>query len=350
MRVLRQNDTAKITDMSDADKLLRYRLLVDLTAKLVSLHEVDEVIKVLHDHIGTLFPAPLTLLALIQPDGYWNCLTLEGRNSSIYRTILSPQLNGLLEQVLDGKLTYSNDIAAYAQQQQLQLRTLTLAPLLNLPIPCSWLGVPLLLSDQPAGVLSLQSYQCGDFSDDDLELLQLLAVHLGIAIENAQLRQQLEYEARTDALTQLGNRHSFLHYGEKAMNRGIPLCVAVLDVQGFKRVNDDFGHSIGDAVLTLIGELLGQHAALDGKAFRLGGDEFALLLPEVFGTAYLRLAALVQAFAQTTWPVAAPIKLNIGLAELKVGQSFADLVREADHAMYSAKRRALELAPLSVPL
>ena len=320
-------------------KLLRYRLLVDLSARLVSLHEVDEVLSALHESIGTLFDAPVTVLALLEHDGHWQCLTLEGQDA--HRKAMPMQPDGLLERVLRGELTHTDDAAAYAERHRLIRRRLDQAS--NLRLTHAWMGIPLRLDGRAAGVLSIQSYQRSDFSQDDLELLQLLAVHLGIAIENAQLRQRLEREARTDALTLLGNRRSFLFSGERARQSGEPLSLAVMDVQNFKAVNDEFGHPAGDAVLAGIGELLKGHAQPDGQAFRLGGDEFALLLPGTFEEAHARLSSLAQAVAQASWNVAAPITLNIGLAELEAGQSFSALVRRADHGMYDAKRRAVAL-------
>lgn len=321
-------------------KLLRYRLLADLSARLVSVHEVDEVLAALHQSIGTLFPAPVTVLALLQPGERWQCLTLEGQD--VHRKLMPVQSDGLLERVLRGKLTHTDDAAAYAEQHRLIRRRLDQAA--NLRLTYAWMGMPLLMDGKPAGVLSIQSYRRGDFTSDDLELLQLLSVHLGIAIENARLRERLEREARTDALTYLGNRRSFSLSSEQAALLGGPLSLAVLDVQRFKVVNDEFGHPAGDAVLAQIGELLTRHAGPGGQAFRLGGDEFALLLPEAFAGAHTRLTALVRAAASARWPVPVPIKLNIGLAELKAGQPFAALMREADHRMYDAKRRAVGLA------
>ena len=259
---------------SSEAKLKRYRLLVDMMAVLVSTHRADDVLAELHRRVGSLFSAPVTLLALRQGDGSWQCLTLEGQN--IYRKTLFAQDDSLLERALNGNLTYTNDLFSYAQSSRLILRSLD--PDSRLPYPYSWMGVPLRLGDQLAGVLSLQSYEPGAFTDDDLEFLRLLSTHLGIAMENALLRERLETEARTDALTGLDNRRSFVSSGEQALAGGEPVTLAVMDVQSFKRINDDLGHPAGDAVLACIGKLLKRHAAPGAQAFRLGGDEFALLL------------------------------------------------------------------------
>ena len=328
-------------DRSEA-KLKRYRLLVDMMAVLVSTHRADEVLTELHRRVGSLFSAPVTLLALRQDDGSWQCLTLEGQN--IFRKTLFAQDDGLLERALEGRLAYTNDLFSYAQDSGLTLRSLD--PDSGLPYTYSWMGVPLLLEGQPAGVLSLQSYEPGAFTDDDLEFLSLLSTHLGIAIENALLRERLEVEARTDALTGLGNRRSFVSSGEQALAGGGSVTLAVMDVQGFKRINDDLGHPAGDAVLACIGTLLERHAAPGAQAFRLGGDEFALLLALPYPEAHTRLRTFIGSVDSEAWPVAVPVRLNVGLAQARPAESFEELVRHADARMYDAKLRGVQLDPL----
>jgi len=327
-------------------KLTRYRLLIDVMAALVRLHRVSDVLAVLHEQIGTLFTAPVTLLAMRQENGSWECVTLEGQ--TVYRNSLHPQTDGLLERVLDGRLGYTNDLFAYARAERLTLRSLD--PEARLPYSSSWMGVPLVLDGTGAGVLSIQSYTENAFDDDDLEFLQLLAVHLGIATENALLRERLEREARTDALTGLGNRRSFVYSGERALrdlHSGTQqtLTLAVLDVQKFKRINDELGHPAGDAVLARIGQLLRQYAGPAEQSFRLGGDEFAWLLPLPLQEAHARVQNFLRAATYEPWPVPIPVDLNGGLAEHRAGMSFEQLVREADTRMYDAKLRGVPLDP-----
>ncbi|WP_407571208.1 diguanylate cyclase domain-containing protein [Deinococcus altitudinis] len=326
-------------------KLARYRLLVELMAALVRTLRMEDVMAELHSRIGTLFTTPVTLLALRLEDGSWQCLTLEGRDT--YRKTLHAQQDGLLERALHGQLTYTNDLFSYAQEHRLTLRSLD--PNSNLPYSYSWMGVPLMLEGERAGVLSLQSYTEGAFTDDDLEFLHLLSTHLGIAIENAMLREQLERDALTDALTGLGNRRAFVHCGEVALADTQPLTLAVMDVQGFKRINDDLGHPAGDAVLAHIGALLRRHTQPESQGFRLGGDEFAWLLPLPLQGAHGRLNRFLDAAADSTWPVPVPVRLNVGLAEHRPGLSLDTLIHHADTRMYDAKLRGVQLDPAPYP-
>ena len=323
-------------------KLTRYRLLVELMAALVRTLRTEDVMAELHSRIGTLFTTPVTLLALRLEDGSWQCLTLEGRDT--YRKTLHAQPDGLLERALHGRLAYTNDLFRYAQEHRLTLRSLD--PNSNLPYSYSWMGVPLMLRGERAGVLSIQSYSQDAFTDDDLEFLHLLSTHLGIAIENAILREQLERDALTDTLTGLGNRRAFVHSSELALSGNQPLTLAVMDVQGFKRINDDLGHPAGDAVLAHIGTLLRSHAQPESQGFRLGGDEFAWLLPLPLPSAHARLRLFLSAAEKDTWPVPALVSLNVGLAEHYAGLSFEGLVRDADTRMYDAKLRGVQLDPV----
>lgn len=323
-------------------KLARYRLLVELMAALVRTQRTEDVMAELHSRIGTLFTTPITLLALRLEDGSWQCLTLEGQDT--YRKTLHAQADGLLERALHGRLTYTNDLFGYAQEHRLTLRSLD--PNSNLPYSYSWMGVPLILEGERAGVLSIQSYTEGAFTDDDLEFLHLLSTHLGIAIENAMLREQLERDALTDALTGLGNRRAFVHNGERALSGTQPLTLAVMDVQGFKRINDHLGHPAGDTVLAHIGTLLRSHAQPESQGFRLGGDEFAWLLPLPLSDAHARLRGFLSAAEQSVWPVPLPVSLNVGLAEHHPGLSLETLMHDADTRMYDAKLRGVQLDPV----
>lgn len=322
-------------------KLTRYRLLVELMAALVRTGRTEDVMAELHSRIGTLFVTPITLLALRLEDGSWRCLTLEGQNT--FHKTLHTQQDGLLERAIQGELTYTNNLFRYSQEHRLTLRSLD--PDFSLPYSYSWMGVPLTLKGELAGVLSIQSYSEEAFTDDDLEFLRLLSTHLGIAIENALLREQLERDALTDALTGLGNRRAFVHSSELALSGNQPLTLAVMDVQSFKKINDDLGHPAGDAVLAQIGALLRSHAQPEGQVFRLGGDEFGWLLPLTLPDAKARLRRFLKAAEEKVWPVPMPVRLNVGLAEHHAGTSLETLMRDADTRMYDAKLLGVQLDP-----
>jgi len=153
------------------------------------------------------------------------------------------------------------------------------------------------------------------------------------------------HHARHDALTDLPNRMSFLEHLEEALAAGpasAPFAVALMDLDGFKNVNDALGHHSGDALLRTIAGRLGESLRRDDSVARLGGDEFALLLPGVAdANAALRLVqraaqALAEPVALQELVIDVQGSFGIALAPAH-GDSADQLLRRADAAMYLAK-------------
>ncbi|WP_413975738.1 diguanylate cyclase [Stenotrophomonas acidaminiphila] len=165
--------------------------------------------------------------------------------------------------------------------------------------------------------------------------------------ERDRLLQRLEHQATHDVLTGLPNRRAAeLHLRqalERAGDRGEPLCVALIDIDHFKQINDRHGHHGGDRVLREVAELLRLH--LDGEQFvsRHGGEEFlAVLRGLTLEQALQRLQALRLALARTRMDEVDPglvVTASIGVAECRPGQeSPRTLLAAADRQLYRAKR------------
>ena len=145
--------------------------------------------------------------------------------------------------------------------------------------------------------------------------------------------------ALTDPLTGLGNHRHFHERLQRELAAAedaktlISLCF--LDIDDFKRVNDQFGHPAGDRVLSQVASRLRQ----GGEAFRLGGDEFAVLLPGVDERQALAIAELIVArLAETDFGPAGPITVSVGVASYpQHGRERDSLIRLADGALYWAK-------------
>ena len=158
------------------------------------------------------------------------------------------------------------------------------------------------------------------------------------------LLEQLQEASRTDSLTGLANRHSFLSRGTEEIERARrtlrPFSLLFLDLDGFKSVNDRFGHAAGDALLRRVGAVLrAQMRSIDVPA-RLGGDEFAVLLPETDGEGARRAAVslhlnLQREFTALQYPVSA----SIGAATFpQPPAAFEHAITCADRLMYSVKK------------
>jgi diguanylate cyclase (GGDEF)-like protein len=176
--------------------------------------------------------------------------------------------------------------------------------------------------------------------------LMLLGTSLALVLVLGALRGRLEAEellARTDPLTRIANRRAFFEAAtlelERARRHGRPLTVAYLDCDGFKLVNDRFGHAEGDALLVTIARTLrGATRAVDVVA-RLGGDEFGLILPETDAAEadalLARVHATVLAATSSRWGVG----FSVGAAVfLSPPGDVDELAARADDLMYAAKR------------
>ncbi len=168
------------------------------------------------------------------------------------------------------------------------------------------------------------------------------------SIEDKKKLQELIRRANTDFLTGLYNRHHFqtqmtLEF-ERSDRYGRSLSCLILDIDGFKKINDEFGHYAGDAVLQRIGHLLGKHFRSSDLKCRYGGEEFVLLLPEADAEAAGIVADKVRRLvAKESFDFADPhvrLTISIGIATL-CRHNFAsadELVHAADLALLQAKR------------
>jgi len=156
-------------------------------------------------------------------------------------------------------------------------------------------------------------------------------------------------EARTDELTGLPNRRSFLERLARELDAEHPLAVLLIDLDGFKDLNDTFGHHVGDALLADVGKRLGGALRRDDHLARLGGDEFAAILPghadgdSALGAARRLVASLEAPFDIEGIPVRVEASVGICLAPNRSTSAF-DALRHADVAMYQAKADRSEVA------
>jgi diguanylate cyclase (GGDEF)-like protein len=183
------------------------------------------------------------------------------------------------------------------------------------------------------------------FTTDDRRLFETFAGHAGVLLENDRVKEQLRHQAFHDGLTGLPNRALFAERVSAAVQRGSlggrTSLVLFLDLDDFKTVNDSLGHSAGDHVLVGIAERLRAALGPDEFAARLGGDEFAILL-EASGRregdelAARLLTALRAPFVAEGHELA--VHASVGIADLRDAKDAEELMRNADVAMYSAKK------------
>jgi diguanylate cyclase (GGDEF)-like protein len=165
--------------------------------------------------------------------------------------------------------------------------------------------------------------------------------------QDALLRRtrELELDALSDPLTGVPNRRAFdanlPRLVAAAHAIGTPLTLAIVDVDRFKRVNDTFGHPVGDEVLRRVARILQDHSRDADRCARYGGDELTLCLPVAAPEAAVAMDRIKRMITDQEWSGVAPdlaVTVSVGLAGLRPGDSCAALLRAADRSLLAAKR------------
>jgi diguanylate cyclase (GGDEF)-like protein len=195
------------------------------------------------------------------------------------------------------------------------------------------------------GVLELINARDGrgrvtPFDEEYEGLIQSLASQAAVAIRNTRL-EELSFK---DALTGVYNRRYFmLRIDEEAKRHarfGAPVSVALLDVDHFKRVNDELGHAAGDETLREIAQLVVAHSRSFSIVTRYGGDEFAVLLVQTPKAGAVKYAERIRDVVGRHAFRHGPMTVSLGVASLPEDVADpADLLAAADRALYAAKRQ-----------
>jgi two-component system cell cycle response regulator len=147
----------------------------------------------------------------------------------------------------------------------------------------------------------------------------------------------------TDQLTTCHNRHSLSEYAPKYFKDAIryqhPLSIMILDLDHFKKINDEFGHTTGDVVLEEVGKLLMSICRQGDIVARIGGEEFLILLPHCNTVDAMDKAENVRALIEQTKPCDLTVTASIGIASLskQYDEDFDKLYKAADKAVYLSK-------------
>ena len=174
----------------------------------------------------------------------------------------------------------------------------------------------------------------------DLEDARRSGDAANLALQRAM--RELEEAASTDRLTGAWNRRRFeeavVPEMALAQRRREPVSVLLLDLDHFKRVNDSFGHLVGDTVLSTVAQTLRQHLRASDSLVRWGGEEFLVLAPATRGeNARMLGEKLRQAVAGAPHPVAGAITVSLGVAEYRQREGLTSWIDRADQALYQAK-------------
>ena len=197
--------------------------------------------------------------------------------------------------------------------------------------------LPLKSAQKVVGVLYLYLPVDTELGEFKRNLLESIAVQVGMAIDNARLYAETKQKSLHDHLTGLANRRLMDISLQKAITQADRydrhLCVAMMDIDFFKKYNDTKGHDAGDRLLVEIADIIAKNCRQSDLAARYGGEEFLLIMPE----SDISKAHLAAERIREIIEITLNVTISAGVAMYKKGSSSAELIKAADMALYKAK-------------
>ncbi|MBW1716579.1 MAG: diguanylate cyclase [Deltaproteobacteria bacterium] len=292
--------------------------------------------------LTVLEPELLSILYRIGPD--WNLSLYASKNE-----INKETLKKLKRDLVDRYFSLSEEKIPL-RELALQLYPTNIKVSASFPIPFSkpWI-LPLSLAGKPLGMLGVVPKDTEAFRRGKEELMSTVSNILAMSLENAQEYHRLKEMTVTDGLTGIYNRTGFKDFLQREFQRAKrynkTLSLVMIDVDGFKPINDSLGHQAGDYVLRELAACLQKSIRKSDIAARYGGDEFAILLPE---TEMEEAEVLVKrvlhnlkdhAFEWESESIKVEISLGISnTSELRKGEGEKELIQRADSRLYVAKQ------------
>jgi diguanylate cyclase (GGDEF)-like protein/PAS domain S-box-containing protein len=211
------------------------------------------------------------------------------------------------------------------------------------------LFMPLVSRSTSVGVLAL-SRRDSSFSGEPVRIAMSMADYLALALSNARLYSRMQQRAEIDQLTGLLTRRAFLEEAEEIIDRsfhmGHHVACLMVDLDHFKRVNDDFGHAVGDQVLRTFGDIMVDTLRSSDIVGRYGGEEFCALLTDTTVDHGVEVADRLRAAVEKHGfdDVDRRVTVSVGISGIGVGShedrlTIEQLLKRADEALYNAKRR-----------
>ena len=163
--------------------------------------------------------------------------------------------------------------------------------------------------------------------------------------QQRQLVDDIRIESRTDVLTELLNRRAFNGQLDDCLEEcerdKTTLSLALVDIDNFKKINDQYGHLNGDHLLVTVAQRLKNHVPVAAFVSRYGGEEFAIILPEIARKKALNIAEQLRRAVENSSTeiegTQVAVTVSIGIAEYKHGEARSELIERTDAALYAAK-------------
>jgi diguanylate cyclase (GGDEF)-like protein/putative nucleotidyltransferase with HDIG domain len=313
-----------------------FQLLLELTNDLGSSLSLEETLALLAVRLGKIVNYDAIAVYLLDGDKLVPKF-VKGESFRLLSSLEIPLGQGLSGWVAENDLPVVNGNPAVEPGYLNDPRMVT-------PLR-SAIAVPIRGRDGVIAVLTLYHLKAEAFSQDDRRILLAIAPKAGIAIQNSVRFERANSAADTDELTGLHNARSlFRHLEAEVSNtarREGNFTVVVMDLDGFKKANDEYGHIAGNRILECVGRALRRSCRAGDFAARLGGDEFVLIMPDATQSLPEILARLDQIGRSLPAESQCPARITISAGVSRYPEDGSDaeaLLEKADERMYDAKR------------
>ncbi|MGH2755831.1 MAG: diguanylate cyclase, partial [Actinomycetota bacterium] len=313
-----------------------YRRLADIYHHLLSEQSLDALLEMIADALVDLLP--------------YDSLTIYETDDVNRELVPMLARDSWAEQIMTSPLPYGRGITGWAVENRQAVLTneahldvrVDFVP--GTPLePEALICVPLIVRDSVKGAVNIYRLAGQTFDETEFMLAKRFADAAALAINNARIRQALEHQAQTDALTGLYNHRYFQERLRSELVRASRVhdtaALILFDIDDFKRLNDVHGHGVGDQVLMKVADIMRSTVRASDVPCRVGGEEFAIILPSGEAGDAIGLARrLRDRLAVAELDIDETVTLSIGIAQ---GPEHAmnprDLVACAEAAMMSAK-------------
>jgi diguanylate cyclase (GGDEF)-like protein len=318
------------------------KIFHDVAKALTSSLDLDTILQTIMEKMAAYFePATWSLLMLDEPTGELYYAAAVGKGCENLNSLRLASGETLARWVINhGAPLVIPDLVHDARVQQDTTDDFFVEG-------CSVVCMPVRTGGKVLGIIQMVNINMQVYNRNEM-LLRTLADYAAIAIENARAVQRIQELSITDDCTGLYNaRHLFTALSEEVHRSerfGYEFSILFLDLDHFKRVNDEHGHLVGSKLLGQVGQALRENLRLVDAAFRYGGDEFAILLPQTSKDAALLVARrLMAVFHSRQWLPAEGLPLylraSIGIASFPADATSPQaIVQRADEMMYQVKQ------------
>ncbi len=331
--------TERLRAQSEAlERQLRsQRELLQITESILSTLDMRAILDQITERLGTLVDCDNIAIEVAGPDGLLRPVTARGTDAARYLEPWEPGDAGIAIWVLE-----HNEPQLIADERRDERVNQVRGAIPD----GSRIVVPLRGRAGAVGVLTLERLGTVDrFSAEEFELVKLFAAQVSIALQNAEIHSAVEVRAQTDDLTRLLNHGTFQERLARMIAAGEQFSLVMIDLDGFKAVNDALGHQAGDRVLREIASVIVRAGRDSDSVFRYGGDEFAMLLPGTDAVGAFSVAERVRAAiggraGSDGWRSGdVAVSAAMGLATYPAdGATPAEVLLAADRACFVAKR------------